>query len=254
MSRRSRKQRRPPFPFQALVEVVAIALWGMLLLRYWTNGDLQLLIHPAYAWLTVSTGIILLGLTGIRVSTLHRRKGLNNTAHVSSLPRTFGCFLLIVVAIAGFIIPPRVFASDLATERELVEFTTLARPQPQAFRITTRSEDRSIVDWVRTLNVYPEPDAYTGEKVKVQGFVIYPTDLPENYLLVSRFIITCCAADVYPIGLPVKLSQTRRLFPPDTWLEIEGKMTTEVLGNSRKLVIQPSSIQEIPEPDNPYEY
>jgi Predicted membrane protein len=109
---------------------------------------------------------------------------------------------------------------------------------------------------VRLLNFNPEPDTYIGQKVKVQGFVIHPPKVAEQYLWIGRFIITCCAADAYPVGLPVKLppNQTRAAFPPDSWLEIEGETITAELQGKRKLTIQASSLKPIPEPKNPYDY
>jgi uncharacterized repeat protein (TIGR03943 family) len=130
----------------------------------------------------------------------------------------------------------------------------MTRSQPQAFRSASKPEARSLIDWIRTLNVYPEPDAYAGQPVKVQGFVVHPPDLPSQYFLLSRFVITCCAADAYPVGLPVKVRENREAYPVDTWLEIEGKMITETLDGKRKLTIEASSLKKIPEPQNPYFY
>ncbi|HZG37074.1 MAG TPA: TIGR03943 family protein, partial [Nodosilinea sp.] len=79
------------------------------------------------------------------------------------------------------------------------------------------SEDRTIVDWVRTLNVYPEPDAY-------------------------------------PVGLPVELPASTPRPAPDTWLEIEGTMQTTTLDGKRQLAIGSATLTEIPEPRTPYEY
>jgi uncharacterized repeat protein (TIGR03943 family) len=139
-------------------------------------------------------------------------------------------------------------------QRGVTDSLSLTRSQPQAFHSSKKPEERSLIDWVRTLNVYPEPDAYTGQQAKVQGFVIYPPELPKGYLLLSRFVITCCAADAYPVGLPVKLPQNQQSYPPDTWLEVKGQMMTENLAGKRQLAIQASSVEQIPEPKDPYAY
>ncbi|NEP27497.1 TIGR03943 family protein, partial [Moorena sp. SIO3I6] len=97
-------------------------------------------------------------------------------------------------------------------------------------------------------------DAYTGQKVKVDGFVVIAPNLPPDHLLISRFVITCCAADAYPLGLPVKLTENRNDYPSDTWIEVEGNMITETLDDKRQLVIEASGIKKIPEPENPYYY
>ena len=173
--------------------------------------------------------------------------------------------MFLVAALVGFLMKPTVFASDRALQGQVMDFVPLAGQSqrgdftaitklvPQEFNTNNKPEERSLIGWVRTLTVYPEPDAYAGQPVNVQGFAIHPPELPEQYLLLSRFIITCCAADVYPVGLPVKLTKNRNAYPPDTWLEVQGVMITEQFGDRRQLTIQANSVQEIPKPDNPYD-
>lgn len=240
------------------IDVLAITAWGVLMLKYWLTSKLYLLIHPDYFWLAISGGVALLIIGGIKGGQLwqQRRRPLvvNNQEHVTVFPPGWGSFLFLAAAMIGFIITPKPFSSQTALNRGVTELVSTTRAQPQAFRATVRPEDRSLVDWVRTLNVYPEPDAYTGQKVKVQGFVIYPPDVTEEYLFLARFVLTCCAADAYPIGLPVQLSGSRKEYPPDTWLEVEGQMTTQNIAQTRQLTIKASSVKKIPQPKNPYSY
>ncbi|UBF25476.1 TIGR03943 family protein [Kovacikia minuta CCNUW1] len=251
---------RVPRTLFSWLDVLAIAAWGILFLKYWVTGKLFLLIHPNYIWLTIIAGFVLLVLAGIRAVTLFRRArrgeriGGSATQHLTLFPPGWSSALLLATAILGLLISPRAFASQTAIDRGVNDTLTMTRVKPQAFRGIQESEDKSIVDWIRTLTVYPEPDAYTGQKAKVQGFVTYPPNLPDQYLLISRFVITCCAADVYPVSLPVKLSQSRKAYKPDTWLEIEGQMITETLSEKRQLVIAATGIKEISEPKNPYDY
>lgn len=243
-----------------VLELLPSGLWGALLLHYWRSGDLNLLIHPAYHPLTIVTGLMLLGITVAQGLTFFR-VSLFSEVPLANHPRRglqlLSIAILTTVAIVGFIVPLQVFASSLSSDRSIADFLTLTRTEPEAFRASVQPEDRSIVDWVRTLNVYPEPDAYEGQKVNVTGFVLHPPELSENYILVARFIITCCAADVYPVGLPVSLAgesltATRAAYPVDGWIAVEGQMTTAVINDQRKLVIQPTKIEAIAEPENPY--
>ncbi len=242
--------------FTPWLDVVALATWGVLLLKYAVTGKLYLLIHPNYMGLTVVSAITLLILAGWKVwdITQRSRRFSPDGSHITLLPVGWGSTLLIVTAIAGLVITPRAFASQTAIQRGVTDAPTLTRVKPQAFRGTENSEDKSIIDWVRTLTVYPEPDAYTGQKAKVKGFVIHSKTLPDQYLLISRFVLTCCAADAYPVSLPVKLSQSRDTYKPDTWLEIEGNMITETVGDKRQLVIAAKKLTPISEPKNPYDY
>ncbi len=236
------------------LDVLAIAAWGILMLRYWHTGKLSLLIHRDYFWLVIAGGIGLSIVSSLKALDLLRRKNLPDTRHITLFPPGLSSALLLLTAILGLVITPRAFASQTALQRGVTEALQATRSQPQAFRSSIRSDERSLIDWVRTLNVYPEPDAYSGQKVKVRGFVIHPSELPPEYLLLSRFVITCCAADAYPVGLPVKLTQNRQAYPQDSWLEVEGEMITQDLQNKRQLTIEASSLKTIQEPQNPYEY
>ncbi|AKG22906.1 TIGR03943 family putative permease subunit [Calothrix sp. 336/3] len=246
-----------PQRFLPWLDVLAITAWGILLLKYFFTGKLNLLIHPNYFWLVNVAAIGLLIVSFFKTKQLLKKRrvdNLPNVQHLAVFPPGWGSTLLIITAILGFIISPQVFASDKALKRDVSDLLGSTRVKPQAFRTSVRPEERSLVDWVRTLNVYPEPDAYTGQKAKVQGFVIHPSDLTKEYLFLARFVLTCCAADAYPIGLPVKLGTTREEYPADTWLEIEGKMTTETLNGKRQLTISPTSIKKIDQPKTPYSY
>lgn len=238
------------------LDVCAIASWGILMLRYWHTGKLSLLIHRDYFWLVISGGISLSILSSLKALDLLRKRPNNipDVRHITLFPPGFSSALLLSTAILGLAIAPRAFASQTAIQRGVTEVLQATRSQPQAFRASIRPEERSLIDWVRTLNVYPEPDAYSGQKVKVQGFVINPSGLPPQYLLLSRFVITCCAADAYPVGLLVKLPSNHQVYSQDSWLEVEGEMITQEVQNKRQLTIQASSLKPIPEPQNPYEY
>jgi len=238
------------------LDIFSIAAWGVLLLKLWLTNKLNLLIHPAYHWLTIVAGLGLLLVSGLQGRELLRKRRYRfaNSQHLSAFPPGWSSTILLATAIAGFSIKPTVFSSQTALQRGVNDFLPVTESQPQAFINATPPEGRSLIDWVRTLNVYPEPDAYAGQKVKVNGFVIHLPTLPAEYLLISRFVITCCAADAYPVGLPVKLNSDRNDYPPDTWWEIEGKMIAETLDGKRQLTIAADSLKPISEPENPYNY
>lgn len=259
------RRKRPVFQtiFLPLLDILALGAWGVLMIKYWLKGQLNLLIHPNYFGLVIVTGFVLILIAIVR--TLQLVKQVRQQAsgkvpkmpvaqHISWFPPGWSSTLLLGAAILGLLITPRVFTSDKALQRGVTDSIALTRAQPQAFRSASKPEQRTLIEWIRTLNVYPEPDAYAGQKVKVQGFVVHPPDLPAQYLLISRFVLTCCAADAYPVALPVKITSNRNAYPPDTWLEVDGQMITETLKGKRQLVIEAKSMQKIPEPKNPYQY
>lgn len=244
------------------LDALAIAAWGFLLLKYWITGKLNILIHPNYFGLTIFGGVGLLVLGGFRAWELLQNSGKNpelatqqSLQHITLFPKGWSTTLLLIAALMGLFITPRTFGSQTALQRGLTESLPVTRVQPQEFRTAAKPEERGLIEWVRLLNVNPEPDTYTGQKVDVTGFVIYPPSLPKNYIWISRFVITCCAADAYPVGLPVQLPDHNRApYPQDSWLQVEGEMTTQVLNEERRLTIKALRLTPIPEPRNPYEY
>ncbi|MDC0832437.1 TIGR03943 family protein [Geitlerinema sp. CS-897] len=235
---------------------LAIAAWGVLILKYWLNGKLRILIHPAYTWLCVAAAIGFLLVATWKSLQLWKRRRLPIVPqqHISLFPPGWSSALLLLAAFAGLVITPRPFTSQVALERGVTDALAITRVEPQSFRANLNPEDRSIIDWTRTLSVYPEPDAYAGDPVDVVGFVIHAPDLPENYFIVARFTITCCAADAYPVGLPVKLTDERQAYPPDTWVRVRGKILSAVLQDRRQVAILAEAIESVPEPENPYSY
>ncbi len=251
------------------LDALTFLAWGILLLKYWLTGEIKLLIHPNYIILVVVTGGILfiVGLIKLFQVYKNQKQKANNggeavVQHITLFPAGWSTFFLLGTAILGLFISPTVLGSDMALQRGVRDSLPLTKIQPETFRVTVNPEDRSLMDWIKTLNAYPEPDAYQGETVKVRGFVIKIDQLADSYFLLAQFIITCCAIDAYPIALPVKIENKNQQYPSDTWLEIEGKMISENLplegiqyqssASKRQVVIRAENITEIPTPRNPY--
>jgi uncharacterized repeat protein (TIGR03943 family) len=241
------------FDWKAWLDVVAIAAWGIVLLKYWLTGTLYILVHPSYFNLVLGAGILLSAIAIVKGISIFRFGAPPlPVQHIALLPGRTTTYLLLFAAMLALAITPRVFTSYTAFQRGVTEGLTAGRAQPKAFRISSNTEERSLLEWIRTINTYPEPDAYRGQKMKIQGFAVHPPDLPDNYVLLSKFVITCCAADAYPISLPVELPGSRSQYPVDRWFEISGRAGVKELQNKRQVVVIAKSVNPIPTPQNPY--
>jgi uncharacterized repeat protein (TIGR03943 family) len=243
------------------LESCAIATWGIALLRLWLLGNLYLLIHPNYIPLTIIAAFLLTIVGGLeawrvwqRQRNANRNNNSNNPKHITIIKPSLSSGLLLIIAIIAICINPRPFTSEKAIHRGVFESIADARTVPQSFRASNRPEERTLVEWVRTISAYPEPDAYKGQKADMTGFVVHAPDRPDNIFILTRFIITCCAADVYPVGLPIKIAGSRSQYPPDQWVRIEGQADVDDNNGDRQVVIVASKVTEIPEPKNPYDY
>ncbi|MEL6931380.1 MAG: TIGR03943 family protein, partial [Cyanobacteria bacterium J06600_6] len=200
----------------------------------------------------------------IKVKSIISNRLSKNSEHITLFPPGLSSSLLLLVAIAGLIIPPKVLTSQTALKRGVGDLP-LTTVKPQAFRTATKPEERSLIEWIRTINVYPEPDAYSGQAANITGFVLHLPELPDNYVMLSRFVVTCCAVDAYPIGLPLKLETSRSDYPVDSWLTVQGVMSAEtipvkdrvdsdIVTKKRSVVLNARSIKTIPTPSDPYSY
>ena len=246
--------------------------WGILLLSYCLNGQITLLIHPNYIWLVIVTGIILLcvgiakaiELYKVRKTVFLNKKQQKAVQHITLFPSGWSTAFLLATLLLAMFIPPKVLDSEVALQRGIRETLPLTQTQPEPFRVDVKPEDRSLIDWVKTLNSYPEPEAYEGDTVAVRGFVIKIDELDNNYFLLAQFIITCCALDAYPIAIPVEIEGSNEAYQEDSWLQIQGEMITKMLPLEsgqyqagtlhRQLAIKAKNITEIPTPNNPYGY
>lgn len=228
-------------------EATALLLLGMLLVVYRWRGTLLLLINPNYVNVALVAGLCLVALG------ISRWWGASKASpfetHVSLLGPRLGTGLLLLTALLGFWIEPQPLSSQTALNRGVSPYLGISRSQPQAFRPKIDPRQRTLLDWVRTLDVYPDPYNYVDQPVRVQGFVI-PDPRPDHFVI-ARFLVSCCAADAYPVGLPVYWPGAQDL-KADSWLRLEGKMAIEQGDGTSQLVIVAERLEPLPVPANPY--
>lgn len=69
-----------------LLDTAMVALWGVLLLKYWLTGELRLLVHPRYFWIIISAGIFLLLIAGFKIAGFRRKRPTNKAQHFTYIP------------------------------------------------------------------------------------------------------------------------------------------------------------------------
>lgn len=86
-----------------------------------------------------------------------------------------------------------------------------------------------------------------GAEVDLVGFVTHPKNMKEGTYSLTRFYISCCAADAVPYSVAIQADED---LEDDTWLNITGIL----VGGDDGFLVQPTGIQEIEEPSTPYLY
>jgi len=100
---------------------------------------------------------------------------------------------------------------------------------------------------------------YIGKKVIIRGFVYKEENFKENEFVVSRMLMSCCAADAQVIGLMCRWDNASQL-NKEQWISVEGTLESTKYGSDDKdegdimpiIVVQ--KIENIEAPENPYIY
>lgn len=119
--------------------------------------------------------------------------------------------------------------------------------------LTRNPLDRNILDWLRVFNRAPTLAAFNGQAVDVSGFVYREPSMGEDEFMVSRFTMSCCVADAYPIGMPVRSSGAGE-FPTGSWVRVRGEVLADLFQGEFAPIVHAGSIAPIEEPAQPYLY
>lgn len=229
-----------------------ILLFCLYILGLFTSGKLLFYIHPRYELFAVivTSVCFLLAVIGFTLNLW----GLTHQKVKDYRQTRFQPMYILVFALlmAALLLPPRTLTSHIAKQRSL-DFNgaiQLENPSRSAAFLQTDSSKLSIKEWVAALRSTPSKQQYVGKQVRVIGFAYQNEGATASTMYISRFVVTCCAVDARPIGLPVHQPDWQKQFAPDTWLEISGVWEMSDSG----LIIKPTSIQPVQQPKDPYAF
>jgi len=236
-------------------------------------GKLNFYIHPRYTLFTVTMAVLAAVLVVAALVVVPRTGGSpdhdhqdhdhddqqdqDQHAHDHATTRSARGRLLTtlrVVVLAGavlalLIVPPATLSARTRLDRDLVtsnktsesETTVLAGGNPASF---------TVKDWAALLRTGGS-DAVLGQQAKVSGYVLDRGEDDVFYLV--RMMITCCAVDSQPVGIPVYRPGWRKELPASTWVAVDGTFGDNPNRDSRTgTVIKPEGLTKIAEPDQPY--
>jgi len=108
----------------------------------------------------------------------------------------------------------------------------------------------SVKDWAALLS-QGGPEAVLGKQVNLSGYVLDRGK--EDVFFIARLVVSCCAVDAQPIGVPVYRPGWRAEVEPGAWITIEGAFVNNPSRDSQESVaIGVGSLAHIDEPDQPY--
>ncbi|MCM6761820.1 TIGR03943 family protein [Rathayibacter sp. ZW T2_19] len=161
--------------------------------------------------------------------------------------------IIVTAGVALLVVPPAALTAGTATQREVntsAVDTTAVVAAP-----TGDYASFSVRDWAALLRSGASEQFLAGTTATVSGFVTPDADDPENVFYVARFVVTCCAVDAQPVGVPIYEPGWADTYTEGQWLEVSGGFAANAsVTSAEAVVLEPSSVAEIDEPAMPYVY
>jgi uncharacterized repeat protein (TIGR03943 family) len=234
------------------------------------SGRLGLYIHPRYFEFTVIMAVVA-GVEAIVAAAFLPRAareadelGAEHDDHGHTHPSgrratwlTVASIALIVVTTAAMlVVPPSTLTSDTVAQRDINASAGGAADAGNAPALV--AGDGSAVtgkDWAGLLRQGADEHYLADALPDVTGFVTPDPDDPENVFYVARFVVTCCAVDAQPVGVPVYLPGWSEQHPIDSWVQVTGRFVVNPSATSMQpLAIDPAQVAPIEQPADPYVY
>ncbi|GAB2987107.1 TIGR03943 family protein [Amycolatopsis acidiphila] len=224
---------------------ILLVLLGGALLKIGLNGDYLRYVKPAQQPWVLAGGAVMVALGAVAIVRDIRAHHADDGHGHHHLARS--AWLLMLPVLAVFLVAPPALGSDSVTRTEArapAQSQAVFPPLPQGEVVPL-----SLTDLV-TRAGWDSGGSLNGRTVRLTGFVTHS----HGSVLLARMIITCCAADAYP--LTVRLAgPTGAAYPDDTWLEVTGQVVPGTATRADRytpdLVV--ASVRRIAQPRDPYE-
>ena len=225
------------------------------------TNQLILYIHPRYIVFTV----IMAALGLVLVVASFRRSPAHDHDHDQPSPHGFrraitvvGTVLTLTLAVALVVVPPTTLTTATAEQRVInsTQVGSGTRTVDSAASAPAGAFARfTVLDWSSLLRQTTDAGFYRDKAANIVGFITKDTDDPQNVFYVSRFVITCCAVDAQPVGVPVYLPNWRDRFAADQWVKVSGSFETNPSTKSQQsIALVPTVATKVDQPSEPYLY
>jgi uncharacterized repeat protein (TIGR03943 family) len=235
----------------SLIGVVAILWLG-------ATGQLELYIHPRYTVFTIVMAVV----GGVAAVAAFLVVPGHDHDHDDDAPPSRGwraalaiggSVLLVAASVVGLLVlPPATLTSATADNRDIADSTALSSADTTSL-VGGDSTTFTVKDWATLLHQGLGDDFFAGKPAAVSGFLV-ATDDPD-VVYVARFLVTCCAVDAQPLGVPVLLPGWQDDFSADDWVAVTGGFSASAdPAAAEPIVLVPDTFEGIERPAQPYVY
>ena len=233
------------------------------------TNQLILYIHPRYIVFTVIMTVLGLVLViasfGRAPEHKHDHDHDHDHDHEDAAPRGYhraisvvGTVVTLVMATALVVVPPATLTTATANQRVInsTQVGSRTKTVDSAASAPAGAFARfTVLDWSSLLRQTTDASFYRDKAANVVGFITTDRDDPQNVFYVSRFVITCCAVDAQPVGVPVFLPNWQNRFAADHWVKVSGSFQTNPSTKSQQsIALVPTATTKVDQPSEPYLY
>ena len=245
-------------------QALLMTLLGLFLIQKLTSGTIAYYISSRFNPLVALAAVGALALAAGALAAARRQADADLARAVdSSLAHShapdgrrypWGTVLLVALPlIIGTVVPGR----PLGASAVLTKGINMAAPQPgtngagSSTWLDIKPEDRNLLDWVRTFSYADSEAEYAGQPARVTGFIYREDGMPDDQVMLARFVVTCCAVDAQVSAVLVQWPNAKDL-PTDSWQDVSGTMQKgELRGRPMPLIVA-TAVAPAVAPDEPY--
>jgi uncharacterized repeat protein (TIGR03943 family) len=219
-----------------IVRGLALATWAGFFIYLWASGRATTYIGPKTAWV-VTLGAITLPI--VAVAYLWSARSHPRTPTV----RELGANSLLIAPILLALMVPAPSLGALAVKNK----RTKNAPAPIDAPIDGEIRLYEIAWATESAKYAASNEIKAGMPVDFIGF-ISQSKLPGGEIELSRFFVSCCAADATAYSLKIK-PPAGTSFPVDTWVRVRGTLAGRP---GYSLTVAATDVDKVATPDNPY--
>lgn len=149
------------------------------------------------------------------------------------------------VVLLALVLPPASLSAELAMSRDVGAAPLFAGSDVVTLAATGDTASFGVGEWASVFATSTNPDAFDGDPIELTGFV---TPGEGGDFDLTRLVITHCVIDAQPASIPVAGEPI-----PETgqWVTVSGTVRATSDG---RLEIVAATVEEIAQPEDPYEY
>jgi len=224
-----------------LARAVVLSVWAGFFIWLRFTGEVTRYLGPRTYWVVTFGGAVLAAGALVHFATVKTSRPTSSVGMREGL----GMLLLISPVLAVLMVPGADLGALAASRRNVaggIASVSAVIPEPDAEREVQFLD----IHYANQSQQYAAAMGIVeGLELKLTGFVTHPSGLEGGPFALTRFYVSCCAADAIPYSVTVGGTSD---YPDDTWLNVSGFLT-QIDG---RFVLSPKSIEKVSKPKDPY--